>query len=115
MSETRYRIVGHMRHVSEWGEEGMGDLLHDTDCNWLNFEADSIEELDEHLGVYGLPSLREWQYYDAWAGDGPPRYETNLIENGNSIPDLNGKFIVGYSITVEKLTTEPYIMEVDNA
>ena len=109
--KTRYRIIGYMRHVSEWGEEGEGDPLHDTDCDWLNCEADTLEELDDHLETYGLPPLREWNHYDAWAGDGPPRYETNLNENGESLPDPDGKFIVDYCIKVEVLQVEPYIME----
>jgi hypothetical protein len=100
-----------MRHVSEWGADGEGEALFDTTLGYIDYEAETVEEIDSYLADHGFPPLSEWVYYDGRAGDDTPRYETDLVEDQHGIPRSDGKYIARYAITVEKLTIEPYIIE----
>lgn len=106
---TTYTVTGMERRISEWNnEDGQGNYLHNTDFDFVNASVNSLKELDEQLGNFSLPPLKEWE--DIWSEE-PGYYATAIIEDDNGARDEHGNYIVDYTIKVEFTFSTPLMPE----
>jgi hypothetical protein len=102
VTDITYRIYVIDMMVHEWSEEGQGEYV----CTMGGYEAGSYrtpEKLREGLEQQ-FPGIELVQ-------DDLAHLRYFQVENEEGYRDDNGRFIVDYSITIEKVQVEPYIFE----
>ncbi len=102
------RVIEHGREVYEILDDGSeGDHIGGSDCSFLECEWPDVDGINSHLWGYGMPALEEWQP----VFDIPGWYCIRVNEDGDGYVGPHGKYMADYTIEVQKLAVEPFVLE----